>query len=177
MLEKQKSIFNFLDITKDERLKKSVIEGLSMGIPIEKISEYQSLMRYVIDNKSHLFDREEFKGSLFEDDDETLSLILPAVRRVYGKAVLNPPSIFKDKRLQLFILYFDINDFIDYLVDMLLKCHKTLINFEYLDRAAETLTLIVDNYIAKLVRKVRECEDIDIELRDAKIGKITWHKI
>lgn len=162
----------FFNIKDNDKLKKSIIDGLSGGISPDKLGEFTSLMNQVLD-KSYLFDKKAFKGHMYRDDDEILSLILPAVRRIYGRVVLSPPNLFKEKRLQLFMLYFDIDEFLDYLVDMIPKCKSCLKHFENLDRAAETLTLIVDNYLAMLVKKVRECEDIDIELRDIKIKRVT----
>jgi hypothetical protein len=34
------------------------------------------------------------------------------------------------------------------------------------------LTLIVDNYIAKLIQNVTNCNDIEQEIRDLKIKKV-----
>ena len=47
----------------------------------------------------------------------------------------------------------------DYLVDMFHKTKNSLNSFEYLDRTSETLSLIVDNYVASLVQKVLDIED------------------
>ena len=47
---------------------------------------------------------------------------------------------------------------------MMIKCKQSLIHFENIDRTSETLTLIVDNYIAGLVKKVRDCDDIGTEI-------------
>ena len=55
-----------------------------------------------------------------------------------------------------------------YLIEMMLKCKESLIHFEHIDRTAETLTLIVDNYIAGLVKKVRDCDDIGTEIERIK---------
>jgi uncharacterized protein YeeX (DUF496 family) len=40
-----------------------------------------------------------------------------------------------------------------------------------LDRSAESVSLLVDNYIAKNVRLSRESKDIKLEIRDLKIQK------
>jgi hypothetical protein len=74
--------------------------------------------------------------------------------------------------LELFRLYFDIDEFLDYLVLYLKKSKNTLEDFEYIDRSIETITLIVDNYVAKLVRKVLDSTDIKSEIRDMKIKRM-----
>jgi hypothetical protein len=52
------------------------------------------------------------------------------------------------------------------------KTKGCLSDFEFIDRTPEHLTLIVDNYIASLVKKVIESYDIKKDLRDAKIKRI-----
>ncbi len=171
----------FTKLKNNESYKKSVIESLCSGIPPHFLDNFKQTMLYVIEEKYHLFDKEELQGFFYNDeDDELLDLILPAVRRVYGKTFITPPSLFSDEsdseRYKLFILYFNLNEFIDYLIDMLLKNKGILDNFDHIDKTAETLTLIVDNYVAGNVRKVRECEDITSEIfrleRDTKINHL-----
>ena len=122
----------------------------------------------MIDKKYHLFDREEFKGALYLEEDETLDLILPTIKRAFGKVFINPPTLFKDsnnkslsenKRYELFTMYFNIDEFINYLIDIFIKSKNCLHHFENIDRTAETLTLIVDNYIAGLVQRVINIDD------------------
>jgi hypothetical protein len=59
----------------------------------------------------------------------------------------------------------------------MIKISKSCLDiFEYLDRTSQTLELIVDNYIAKIVKSVLDASDInkDIEKfqRDKKIKKL-----
>jgi hypothetical protein len=54
---------------------------------------------------------------------------------------------------------------------MLKKTKSSLIYFDQLDRTVETLTLIVDNYIAHLVEKTKECNDIDKEIASIKLQR------
>ena len=42
---------------------------------------------------------------------------------------------------------------------MFVKSKDCLQHFEHIDRTSETLTLIVDNYIADLVQRVRDIEN------------------
>lgn len=159
---------SFLYLYKNEDYKKVIIDSLCHGVGIH-LYTFKSLLEYVIDKKYHLFDREEFKGTLYLDGDETLDLVLPAVRRVFGKVFIDPPSLFKDsnygralpenKRYKLFTMYFNIDEFVDYLIDMFIKSKDCLHHFEYIDRTNETLTLIVDNYVANLVQRVIEVND------------------
>jgi hypothetical protein len=173
---------SFLDLYKDEHYKKAIIEALCQGIGSEHLYSFKSLLEYVVNEKYHLFDREEFKGALYLEEDETLDLVLPAVRRAFGKVFIDTPTLFKDsnygralqenKRYKLFTMYFNPDEFIDYLIDMFVKSKDCLKHFEHIDRTAETLTLIVDNYIAGLVQRV-----IDIEYHEQAIqNMLTQHK-
>lgn len=170
-MEEQKKV-NFLDIHKNEKYKKEIIKYLSFSIKLEYIDSFKYIMEYVIDEKYSLFDIDELKGVLYEDEDEILDLILPAIRRVFSKIYISPPTLLKHQRLKLFQAYFNIDEFIDYLIEMLLKCKNVLENFIYLDKTIETLTLIVDNYIAELVKRVKDVNDISVEIRDLRIKKI-----
>lgn len=166
VVENKKS---FLDLYQDEHYKKAIVDALCQGIDNQHLYSFRALLEYVVDKKYHLFDREEFKGALYLEEDETLDLVLPSVRRVFGKIFIDPPTLFKDsnygrvlpenKRYKLFTMYFNPDEFIDYLIDMFIKSKDCLEHFEHIDRTSETLTLIVDNYIAGLVQRVRDIED------------------
>lgn len=163
---------NFLDLYKESHYKRNIIDSLCKGIDNGYIHKFKSLLEYVIDKKYHLFDREEFKGALYLEEEETLDLVLPTIKRVFGKVFINPPTLFKDsnnkslqssrsenKRYELFTMYFNIDEFINYLIDIFIKSKNCLHQFENIDRTAETLTLIVDNYIAGLVQRVININD------------------
>ena len=164
---------SFLDLYKDDHYKKAIIDALCQGIGSQHLYSFKSLLEYVVSEKYHLFDREEFKGALYLEEDETLDLILPAVRRVFGKIFIDPPTLFKETgynnghRYKLFTMYFNADEFIDYLIDMFYKSKDCLQHFEHIDRTSETLTLIVDNYVASLVQKV-----IDIDNHEEAIDGI-----
>ena len=165
MLDKK----SFIDLYKEETYRKAIVDALCQGIDSQYTPSFKSLLEYVITDKYKLFDREEFKGALYLDEDETLDLILPAVRRVFGKVFIDPPTLFKDTsygralpenlRYKLFMMYFNPDEFIDYLIDMFIKSKDCLQHFEHIDRTSETLTLIVDNYVAGLVQRVRDVEN------------------
>ena len=162
VVENKKS---FLDLYKDEHYKNAIIDALCNGIASQHLYSFKSLLEYVVNEKYHLFDREEFKGALYLEEDETLDLVLPAIRRVFGKVFIDPPTLFKETgynnghRYKLFTMFFNADEFIDYLIDMFIKSKDCLQHFEHIDRTAETLTLIVDNYVASLVQKVLDIED------------------
>ena len=184
--------FSFLDLHRDTpdvgskyptNYRTFLINDLCINVDDDRLIKLKDLLNYVIDKKYMLFDREEFKGSFYEGEDDTLDLILPTIRRVYSGIFISPPtlllSLHKDivadppeKRLELLYLIFDIDIFIDYLVDMLLKSKNVLNIFYNLDRTVEILNLIVGNYIAGLVKEVRDCEDHTQAIRDIKIKKI-----
>jgi hypothetical protein len=101
-----------------------------------------------------------------------LDLILPAITRLYGKYFVTPPTILKSDRLDLYQLSFDIDHFIDYFVDIIPKVKNSLSYMEYLDRTAETLSLVVDNYIASQFKYAYDCKDIIEEIREVKLKKL-----
>jgi hypothetical protein len=175
VVENKKS---FLDLYKDEHYKKAIIDALCNGIASQHLYSFKSLLEYVVNEKYHLFDREEFKGALYLEEDETLDLVLPAIRRVFGKVFIDTPTLFKEtgyntgSRYKLFTMYFNADEFIDYLIDMFIKSKDCLQHFEHIDRTAETLTLIVDNYVASLVQKVLDIEDHEQAIQ----GMLTQHK-
>ena len=164
--DKKKSI---LDLKKDADFRSSLVDTLCQGIRLT--SDFRDVLDYVIDEKLHLFEIDDFSGSFYLEDDDTLDLIFPAIRRVWGKIFVDPPQILKEKKLELFQLLFDIDDFINYLLDIIPKVKTSLIEFDKLDRTAETLILIVDNYIAGLLEVTRNREDIQQEIRDLRISK------
>jgi hypothetical protein len=169
---------SFLDLYKDEQYKKAIIDALCQGISSQHLHSFKSLLEYVVNEKYHLFDREEFKGALYLEEDETLDLVLPAIRRVFGKVFIDPPTLFKETgynnghRYKLFTMFFNADEFIDYLIDVFIKSKDCLQHFEHIDRTAETLTLIVDNYVASLVQRVLDIEDHEQAIQ----GMLTQHK-
>jgi len=164
--DKKKSI---LDLKKDSDFRSLLVDTLCQGIRLT--SDFRDILDYVIDEKLQLFEIDEFSGSFYPEDDDTLDLIFPAIRRVWGKVFVDPPQILKEKKLELFQLLFDIDDFIDYLLDIIPKVKTSLIEFDKLDRTSETLILIVDNYIAGLLEATRNREDIQMEIRNLRISK------
>ena len=173
---------NFINrIKSDKQFRETIIDSLCYGI--KENSKFRDIIDYVIENRLEQIQKET--DQLYEDEDDILLLILPSVRRVFGKVFVESPKIFEmpkavtqvtgyipDKRLELYQLSFNIDEFIDYLIDMFSKTKNLLIDFEYLDKTQETLTLIVDNYVAKLINNVTTCDDIPKEIRDLKIKKI-----
>jgi len=160
---------SILDLKKDPDFRSLITDTLCQGIRMT--SDFRDILDHVIDNKLHLFETDEFSGTFYPEDDDTLDLIFPAIRRVWGKIFVDPPQILKDKKLELFQLLFDIDDFIDYLIEIIPKVKTSLIEFDKLDRTAETLVLIVDNYIAGLLEATRNRDDIQMEIRDLRISK------
>lgn len=176
---------NFLDKIKDIKYRNSIIDALTGGIDKDFQEYFEMVMNYVIDEKLELFNNKQFRGTLYEGEDETLDLILPCVRRVFGKVFIDTPKIFtpdpiissvrgykNDGRMELFQLYYNIDEFIDYLIDILVKTKECLIKFKNIDRSLKTLEIIVDNYIGELIKKVLESNDIKQDIRDLKIKNL-----
>lgn len=173
---------NFIDrIKSDKQFRETIIDSLCSGI--KESSEFRDTLEYVVENRLEQIQQET--DQLYEDEDDILFLILPSIRRAWGKVFIETPKIFEmpkvvtqvpgyvpDKRLEMYQLSFSIDEFIDYLIDMFNKTKNLLNDFEYLDKTQETLTLIVDNYVAKLIHNVTKCNDIAQEIRDLKIKKV-----
>ncbi len=173
-MRKSKNI-SFFDIAKDDLYRRELFFILSKGVDAKYQMEFLELLNYVVEKKSDLFNVEELLGELYEGEDNISDLILPSVRRVFNKIFTQPPTLFLDNplRLELYQLSFDIDDFIDYFIEMIKISKSSLDIFEYLDKTTQTLELIVDNYIAKLVKSVIDSVDINKDIqhiqRDKKI--------
>lgn len=160
---------------KSKEYREILIDTLCKGIT--NVSEFRDSVEYIIDQKLEMFDDDFFNQYLYEEDKETIiTLILPSFRRVWGKVYSDTPSLFKkrpgDLRLKLYQQLFNTDEFLDYLKEMFVKVKDSLKYFENLDRTIETLTLIVDNYIAGLIQKVLDSDDINRDIRQAKLNKI-----
>ena len=153
-----------LDMRTDEAFRKLMIDALTNGLG-DKKQLLIDILEYVVDQKLHLFESVEFEGTMYDEEDQMVDLILPCVRRIFAEVFFNPPTLFKETgynnghRYKLFTMFFNADEFIDYLIDMFIKSKDCLQHFEHIDRTAETLTLIVDNYVASLVQKVLDIED------------------
>ena len=160
---------------KSKEYREILIDTLCNGI--KNVSEFRDSVEYIIDYKLEMFDDDFLNQQLYEEDkDPIITLILPSFRRVWGKIYLDTPGLFKrrpgDLRLELYQQLFNIDEFFDYLKEMLVKVKDSLKYFENLDRTVETLSLLVDNYIAGLIKKVLESDDINRDIRQAKLNKI-----
>jgi hypothetical protein len=161
---------SIIEICNDLESREILIDTLCQGI--SNVSDFRDAVNYVIDN-IQMFNIEEFKSQLYEDEDDYLDLILPTFRRVWGGVYTQPPPIFKsDQRLELYRLNFDIDEFLDYLKVSFIKSKGCLDYFEHMDRTPKHLELIVDNYISLLVKKVLDCEDYVEEVRMLKLKKL-----
>ena len=157
------------DLRDDPMLREELLDTLESMLKSHS-SDFRDTISYVLDNKLDLF--KEFDGPFYEGEDNMLDLILPAITRLYGKYFITPPTILKSDRLDLYQLSFDIDHFIDYFVDIIPKVKSSLEHLENLDRTAETLSLVVDNYIVSRFKYAYECIDILQEIREVKLKKI-----
>ena len=157
------------DLRDDPMLKEELLDTLESMLKSHS-SDFRDIIIYVLENKLDLF--KEFEGPFYEGEDDMLDLILPAITRLYGKYFVTPPTILKSDKLELYQLSFDIDHFIDYFVDIIPKVKNSLVHMEYLDRTAETLSLVVDNYIAGQFKYAYDCKDILEEIREVKLKKL-----
>lgn len=161
---------NTLDLYNDDIYKETIINAICSGVPDNYRVELEKLIDYIIIEK----DLSDENLQIFlhqEDSDLVVDLILPAVRRLFGKLYINKPPIFEsvlqyksEGQYELFLLYFDIDEFFDYFIDMVSKSKNLLKDFEYMDKSVETITLIVDNYICHLLKRLNDCSDINSEI-------------
>lgn len=160
------------DILKSVEKREILIDVLCNGIT--NASDFRDALEYVINNKIRLLNIPEFTKPLYEDEEDILELILPTFRRVWGRIYVQVPDIFisKKDKLELYQASFDVDEFIDYLKNTFLETKGCLSKFEYLDRTTEHLTIIVDNYIAMLIKNVSDSEDIKSDIRNLKIKKL-----
>lgn len=162
---------SIIELCNDPESREILIDALCNGIT--NVSDFRDSVNYILDNKMSIFDIEEFKTSLYEDEDDYLDLILPTFRRVWGAVYTQPPPLFKnDRRLELYRLNFDIDEFLDYLKESFIKTKGCLSYFENIDRTPKHLEIIVDNYISLLVKRVLDCNDYVEETRELKLKKI-----
>lgn len=166
MMDTKPSILN---INQNKSYREIILDTLCQGV--KNASEFRDVLEYVLDKKLYLFEGFEFQGTLYDGDDDILDLVMPSIRRVWGKVYITPPSMLREKRLQLFELLFDIDEFLDYLVLILPKSANKLEIFDNLDRTQETLQLIVDNYIAGLFHRAYNSETISEDIKAAKRNK------
>ena len=164
-----KIAYSLLNMKDNASYKETVLDSLCQSVVDS--STLRDVLDYVIERKAYLFEGDDFKGSRYEDDDPTLDLILPAVRRAWANFFVTPPNLFSEKRLEFFQLLFDVDEFLDYLAQMLPKVKSSLVHFDKLDRAVETMTLIVDNYVAGHVQNTNSEKDLISGIRDLKIKK------
>jgi hypothetical protein len=178
----------FSEKLKDITFKESILDFLCDGK-----SELRDILEWCINYKIS-----EFKSDFFEDVN-LQELILPAITRVWNQIYLQPPwrgrkfgSIFKpqyidgglisknlnrsnsnrSRKLELYQLSFNIEDFLNYLKEMLENNKNCLDGFEFLDKPSELVELICDNYIAKLVDFVNNSENLTEDIRNEKLKNI-----
>jgi hypothetical protein len=162
---------NIFEIRKDPMLKEELLDSLESMLSSHS-SEFRELVSYVLDKKLDLFNREDFTGPFYDGEDNMLDLVLPCITRLYGKFFIKPPNILKDNKLELFQLSFDIDDFIDYFIDMIPRMKYSLSLLENIDRTNETLSLIVDNYVGIYFNNAYNCDNIEQEIRNIKLNKL-----
>lgn len=176
----------FSDLPLKEKLKNKLFRGGLINTMVSGVNDpslresFQNELNQFLDKRSDIFENDLFLGCLYEDDDKIEDLILPSIRRAWASVFIQPPSLFSfhsddqyNRRGELFQLLWNIDDFIDYLLEILPKVKDTLKEFEFLDKTAQTLELIVQNYINSLIDKCKgkRGDELLTEIRDLKIKR------
>ena len=176
-------IKNLNDISLKEKLNNSLFRNGLMKAMLDGIvddnlkSKFEVELNYIIDNKRELFNNNLIIGNFYDDDDEIEDLILPTIKKTWSMIFITPPTLFtiklNDKRFELFKLLWDVDEFINYLLDILPKVKFSLEEFKNIDRTSQTLELISQNYINSLIDrcKGKRGDELLIEIRDLKIKK------
>jgi hypothetical protein len=155
------------------------IDIMLTGLTSDHATQLETLLKKTCNEYHYLFN-DEFYQKEDGSNSNYVSYILPAVRRVYAEIFIKEKEIFKPKNEinekceQLFKLLFDLEDFLKYLSVKLKNNYDKLDDLEFLDSKAEILHLIVQNYVAGLLKRCRisnptkEIRNIKLE-RDLKI--------
>ena len=146
---------SILDVKNNTVYKETILDIMCEGIL--NTSEFRDCVEYILDNKLYLFEGEQFKGSLYPDEDEILTMILPLVRRVWDRIYIHPPSSFNNNQKEILKLYFDIDNYLEYVANILPWC-KGLEQFNFIDKTNELLKLVVDNYIEYIKIEIHKLE-------------------
>ena len=176
----------FSDLPLREKLKTNLFKGGLVKTMVSSINDpslkdvFRNELNHVLDNRIDIFDNELLIGYLYEDEDKIEDLVFPSIRRAWASVFIQPPSLFSfhsddqyNRRGELFQLLWNVDEFIDYLLEILPKVKDTLKEFEFLDRTAQTLELITQNYINSLVDrcKTKRGDELLAEIRDLKIKR------
>lgn len=165
--------------TEDPMVRQSIIDALCVGIV--NTSEFIDEVDYIINDLIPKY-KVKLDGFLYDDEDKLINLILPSFRRVWSKVYIDTPSIFEmgfkhdEHSLRLYQLLFTTDDFVDFLVNKLVSTKNCLSEFENIDKSLTHLTIIVDDYLGYLLKRVDDCKDIKTEIRKIKIDNINDKK-
>ena len=72
MVPRKQDRKSILDMKTDPDFRSMLVDTLCQGIRLT--SDFRDIIDYVIDNKLHLFESDEFSGSFYPEDDDTLDL-------------------------------------------------------------------------------------------------------
>ena len=144
----------------------------------ENSGKFTLIIKDVIDNyhdnfQDDIYTKKLPADRLYEDyHDNIISFLIPFLRRVYSKFFIDPPSLIKDKRLELFQLKFNIREIVFFFREKIIKNLNILDDFENIDRYPAILSIICDDYVSMKVSEIQNIYDIKSNLRDLKIEKI-----
>lgn len=146
---------SILDVKSNVVYKETLLDIMCEGII--DTSSFRDCIEYTLDNKTHLFEGDEFKGTLYDGEEDILSIILPLIRKAWDRVYIHQPSSFNEDKRELLRLLFDIDKYLEYLSDIIPWC-KGLSQFKYIDKTNETMKLIVDNYVASITVNIEKME-------------------
>lgn len=143
-------------------------------------------VRYVLEERRDIFD--VLSGPMHDDDDDDMAfLVVSSIRAAYEKIFVSQPTIFlfeqdtfdvsrerREKRRQVFEHLWDIDSFVDHLVDSVGRIGRPLDVFPNIDKTRKTFELITEDYVNGLVAAALEvpADSLDEEIRDLKLKKL-----
>lgn len=163
------------NFSEDPMVRQSIIDALCIGIT--NTSEFIDEVDYIINDLIPKY-KSEIEGLLYDDGDKLINLILPSFRRVWSKIYIDTPTIFEmgfkhdENSLKLYQLLFNTDNFIEFLVDKLNSTRNCLDGFDNIDKGLTHLTIVVDDYLGYLLKRVDDCKDVKADIRKIKINNI-----
>lgn len=101
--------------------------------------------------------------------ENILSFVLPFIRRIYSEFFINPPTLFKEDRLELFKSSLNIEEVVIFFIDKIKNNINILRNFKNIDIYPTLIGIICDDYVSMKISEVQSNTNIKSTLRDLKI--------
>lgn len=133
-------------------------------------SDIRDIIEYITSVRINIF--KDFDYKLYQDDDKISELIIPSAIRTYAKFFINHSPLLKGKNLDMYKNLFDVDEYLNNLIEKITIMKNSLDNLIHLNRTSELISLIVDNYVSEKFDLAYNCKDVEKELREIKLKKL-----